>query len=99
MPSSMPWGWEERDGGWTESLRPKMDKGGRDAMPVEFPSWRGGGSEQTWGARPQVQAEGEETCSRDWRGIAGLRVDMGEGAIRTEIRGEAWLGYRRWERQ
>ena len=77
----------------------KDGHGSQGCRASRDPGRRGGGSDQTRGTRPQVLGEGEETCSRDWRGIERLRADMGEEAIGTEIRREAWSGYWRGERQ
>lgn len=58
-----------------------------DAGPMEISAW-GKGLGGARGTRPQFQAEGEGTCSRDWKGKAGLWADMGEGALGAEIEGK-----------
>lgn len=85
VPRSIP---QEMGGeGWgMDRLRPMMDTGARDAGPVEIPAREDGARSRQWGTQPQVQAGGGGTCSRDWGEIAGLRADMGEGAIGKEIK-------------
>lgn len=95
-PALCPKGGKRRMG---DGQTPTKDgHGSQGCRASRDPGRRGEGSEQTWGTRPQVQAEGEETCSRDWRGIE-TPGRYGGGSIGTEIRREAWSGYWRGERQ
>lgn len=58
VPGSMSWGWEERDGGWTDRLRTKMDTGARDAGPVEIPARDVGAPSRQGGHGPKSRLRG-----------------------------------------
>lgn len=68
MPGSVPWGWEERSGRWTDRLRPKMDTGARDVGPVEIPA----------GEEGALGRQAEHSPKSRLRG-RGLAAEIGEG--------------------
>lgn len=88
-------GWEDRDGGWTDRLRPKMDTGVRDAGPVGISAGGEGARGRHGGHGPNSKLGGGD-LQQNWRGKAGLWSDRyGGGGTRGRNREEAWSGYRR----